>query len=82
MKKALYLITAFLFASNLFPGNDSEAGRVISPAGGSTPDIDNKPGFYQRRSLENLVSGSFDTPDSLKILFIRVTFSNSDFLPV
>ncbi|MBN2185325.1 MAG: hypothetical protein JW746_08360 [Candidatus Krumholzibacteriota bacterium] len=82
MKKAVYLIIASFFAFNLFPGSDSEAGRVISPAGGPDRDTDSKPGFYQKRSLENLVSRSFDTPDSLKILFIRVRFSETDFLPV
>ncbi|MBN2070937.1 MAG: hypothetical protein JW814_05720 [Candidatus Krumholzibacteriota bacterium] len=47
----------------------------------SVPDSRVKPGYFQRRSLGGLTSASVETVDSLKVLFIRVSFSDADFLP-
>ncbi len=81
MKKSRYLIAVLFIASNLVPWSGSEAGRVVSPQAGAGQHNNDKLGYYQRESLEGLVSGSFEAVDSLKILVIRVSFSDLDFLP-
>ncbi len=36
-------------------------------------------GIYQQEALSGLLAGSFDTPDTLRLLVIRVSFSDMDF---
>ncbi|MCK4550278.1 MAG: hypothetical protein KAU49_08900, partial [Candidatus Krumholzibacteria bacterium] len=36
-------------------------------------------GYYQQEALSGLLAGSFDTPDTLSLLVIRVSFSDLDF---
>ena len=63
------------------------AAAALSGALASEPDVTGIPampkgrpaGIYQQKALSGLLAGSFDTPDTLELLVIRVSFADMDF---
>ncbi len=80
MKRVRIPIILLIMFCCLLLRTDSSGQRVPSAvtieAAGKSPCT----GFYQNANLNRFMEGSFDTVDSLKVLFVRVSFSDRDFL--
>lgn len=86
----LIRISIAALAAALFSGAIASATWAFAPARGanaSEPEVNGIPamprgnpaGFYQQEALSALLAGSFDTPDTLRLLVIRVSFPDMDF---
>ncbi len=83
MRKACLNIFLSLIAILLvLPGSQIHAGRVPSPEGTAISFPGTESRLYQERSLASLAAGDPETVDTLKVIFVRVSFPDLDFFPV
>jgi M6 family metalloprotease-like protein len=72
----LIRISVAAFAAALFSG---AAAAELEERGIPEMPRGNPAGLYQKEALSSLLAGSFDTPDTLRLLVIRVSFLDMDF---
>ncbi|HSG27736.1 MAG TPA: hypothetical protein VLA34_04585 [Candidatus Krumholzibacterium sp.] len=79
MKQKIRILILLMIFTGLSFASPLRGEKVPSASGGSAGRPAESPGFYERRALGGLVSGRSAAAGSLRVLFVRVAFSDLGF---